>query len=137
MKYLFSTIILMSTGLSAMAQKSGIIIDNTTDIPIREVKLYTNRRSVAETDWRRISYWRRIYKRNDSSSKLPKQNDESVWYDRYNPVNSQIPHYGRSRDLRKRAKAFQPQTDVRRIQKLPETIGAWFSLDILQASWAY
>ena len=42
----------MSTGLSAMAQKSGIIIDNTTDIPIREVKLYTNRRSVAETDWK-------------------------------------------------------------------------------------
>lgn len=52
MKFLFPTIIIMSIALRATAQKSGIIIDNTTGIPIREVKIYTNRRGVAETNWK-------------------------------------------------------------------------------------
>lgn len=37
---------------AAMAQKRGVIVNMTDGVPIRDVKIYTNRNGVATTNWR-------------------------------------------------------------------------------------
>lgn len=127
----------MSTGLSAMAQKSGIIIDNTTDIPIREVKLYTNRRSVAETDWKGefhidgeftsvtivhpnyLSRTMNLYDMTDTIRLIPK----------YHTMD-EVVIYGNA------PKPFNPKPMLEEFKSYPKPSGHDF-LDILQASRAY
>lgn len=52
MKTLIFTILALSFSTMAMAQKKGVVVNMTDGIPIRDAKIYTNRNTVAETNWR-------------------------------------------------------------------------------------
>lgn len=52
MKALIITILVSLVSTVAIAQKSGVIVSMTDGVPVRDVKIYTNRNTVATTNWR-------------------------------------------------------------------------------------